>query len=498
MTTENAQAVSPMLRWIVAVAFFMQMLDGTIMNTALPGIAQDLMVPPLSMQSAVIAYMLTTALFIPASGWLADRFGTQRVFILAVFLFSLGSLLCAASQSLNILVLSRVVQGLGGALMVPVGRLVIVRAYPRKDLVRILSFVTIPGLIGPLVGPMAGGFLVEYASWHWIFLINIPVGVVGIFLAWRCMPNLTGTNLWKFDFPGFLLFGLSMVLVTFSMEGLGELHLPKVQVTLLCTLGLMLLGFYWLRALRVEHPLFEPRIFRVRSFAVGIIGNLFARLGSGGVPFLMPLFLQLGLDFSPFFAGVTMIPTALAGIVGKGIINKLVEKMGFRAFLTVNTLMVGAHRQLRPSGREYPIRDSAHPSRRFRDVQLHAVHGHELRDPGGSGQRKRRCREQPSLRDDAGFRHLRGGHGGGVAQRFQRDGNHDGNPCGAHGGLHQDVPLRGRILRNQRADLLACAEERREAVGIDILNPTAVSRSARACCGKDASTANLEPKRMPR
>ena len=335
-------AVSPMLRWIVAVAFFMQMLDGTILNTALPGIARDFMVSPLSMQSAVIAYMLTTALFIPASGWLADRFGTRKIFILAVFLFSLGSLLCAASDSLEFLVLSRVIQGLGGALMVPVGRLAVVRAYPRKDLVRILSFVTVPGLIGPLVGPMAGGFLVEYASWHWIFLINIPVGVLGIILAWRSMPDLLGAAIWKFDLPGFLLFGLSMVLVTFSMEGLGELQLPKVQVTLLCAVGLMLLGFYWLRALKIEHPLFEPRIFKVRSFAVGILGNLFARLGSGGVPFLMPLFLQLGLGFSPFFAGVTMIPTALAGILGKGLINPLVEKMGFRAFLTANTLLVGA------------------------------------------------------------------------------------------------------------------------------------------------------------
>ncbi len=338
----KTSTVSPTLRWIVAIAFFMQMLDGTIMNTALPGIARDLMVSPLRMQSTIISYMLTTALFIPASGWLADRFGTRRVFLFAIFLFSLGSLLCAASQSLEFLVISRVVQGLGGALMVPVGRLAIIRAYPRTELVRVLSFITIPGLIGPLVGPMAGGFLVQYASWHWIFLINIPVGVLGIILAYKCMPDLTDEHVWKFDFPGFLLFGLSMVLVTFAMEGLGELRLPKIQVTLLLTVGLLLLAFYWLRALHVEHPLFEPRIFRVRSFSVGIIGNLFARLGSGGVPFLMPLFLQLGLGYSPFHAGVTMIPTALAGIVGKSIINGLVDKMGFRLFLSINTIMVGA------------------------------------------------------------------------------------------------------------------------------------------------------------
>jgi MFS family permease len=172
-----------MLRWIVAFAFFMQMLDGTILNTALPAIAFDLGEAPLRMQSAVIAYMLTTALLIPASGWLADHFGTKRIFLVAIFLFSLGSFLCAASNSLVFLVVARVVQGIGGALMVPVGRLIVIKAYPRSQLVQVLSFITIPGLIGPLVGPMAGGFLVQYASWHWIFLINIPAGILGLALA---------------------------------------------------------------------------------------------------------------------------------------------------------------------------------------------------------------------------------------------------------------------------------------------------------------------------
>ena len=340
-TKHSPDAASPVLKWVVAVAFFMQMLDGTIMNTALPAIARDLGVNPLRMQSAVIAYMLTTALLIPASGWLADRFGTRRIFLLAVVLFSLGSLLCAASPSLNFLVAARVVQGIGGALMVPVGRLTVIKAYPRHMLVQILSFVTIPGLIGPLVGPMAGGFLVEYVSWHWIFLINIPAGILGFWLAWRCMPDFRSDERWHFDTPGFMFFSLGTVLITFSMEGLGELHLPKIQVTLLCIGGFMLQAMYWVRAAHTEHPLFQPRIFRIRSFAVGITGNLFARLGSGAIPFLMPLFLQLGLGFSPFYAGVTMIPTALASIVGKSIITRLVNKAGFRLFLTVNTITVG-------------------------------------------------------------------------------------------------------------------------------------------------------------
>ena len=333
---------APILRWVVAVAFFMQMLDGTILNTALPTMATDLGASPLRMQAAVIAYMLTAALLIPVSGWLAEHFGIRRVFFLALFLFSLGSFLCAASPSLDLLVLSRVVQGIGGALMVPVGRLAIIKAYSRKELVQILSFITIPGLIGPLIGPTAGGFLVQYASWHWIFLINLPVGVLGIWLAYRHMPNFASSDREKFDGLGFLLFGSSMVLITFSMEGLGELQLPKIQVTLLCVTGLLLLGVYWLRSVRAPHPLFNPRIFRIRSFAVGILGNLFSRLGVGGIPFLLPLFLQLGLGYSPFKAGMIMIPSAVAGIIGKSVITRLIRVLGFRRFLLLNTVIVGA------------------------------------------------------------------------------------------------------------------------------------------------------------
>jgi EmrB/QacA subfamily drug resistance transporter len=333
---------APVLRWVVAVAFFMQMLDGTILNTALPTMAKDLLVSPLRMRSAVIAYLLTTALFIPVSGWLAERFGTRRVFFLALSMFTLGSFLCAASPDLDFLVLARVAQGLGGALMVPVGRLAVIKAYPRLELVRVLSFITIPGLIGPLLGPTAGGFLVQYASWHWIFLINLPVGLLGLWLAYRHMPDFVSAECEKFDGPGFFLFGASMVLLTFSMEGLGELHLPKIQVTLLCLIGLMLQGVYWLRSARTPHPLFHPRIFLVRGFAVGLLGNLFSRLGVGSLPFLMALYLQLGLGHSPFTAGLIMIPSAAAGIIGKGAITRLIPVLGFRRFLVLNTVIVGA------------------------------------------------------------------------------------------------------------------------------------------------------------
>ncbi|ERI51403.1 major facilitator transporter [Pseudomonas sp. EGD-AK9] len=330
-----------LLPWIVAIAFFMQTLDGTILNTALPAMAADLAENPLRMQSVVIAYMLTVALLIPASGWIADRFGTRRIFFGAIALFSLGSLLCALSTSLPMLVGARIVQGLGGALMMPVGRLVVLRAYPRSELVRIMSFVTLPGLLGPLLGPSLGGWLVEVASWHWIFLINLPVGLLGCWAALRHMPDLRGPSRSRFDTPGFVLFGAAMLLITVALEGLGELHLPTMRVMLLLLGGLACLAAYWLRAGRIEQPLFAPSLFRTRGFAVGIIGNLFARLGSGALPFLTPLLLQLAMGYSPAQAGMSLIPLALAAMAVKPLAKPLIERLGYRRILTGNTLLLG-------------------------------------------------------------------------------------------------------------------------------------------------------------
>ena len=329
------------LPWVVAIAFFMQSLDGTILNTALPAMARDLAENPLRMQSVIIAYMLTVALLIPASGWIADRFGTKKVFFSAILLFSFGSLLCALSGSLGMLVASRVIQGLGGALMLPVGRLVVLRAYPRSELVRIMSFITVPGLLGPLIGPTMGGWMVEYVTWHWIFLINLPVGLLGCWAVWHFIPDLRGSSRTRFDGIGFLLFGAAMVLITIAMEGLGELHLPHLRVMLLLFAGMACLAAYWLRAGHVENPLFSPSLFRTRSFAVGILGNLFARLGSGALPFLVPLLLQVALGHSPSEAGMSMIPLAAAAMVAKSLARPLIERFGYRGILTANTLLLG-------------------------------------------------------------------------------------------------------------------------------------------------------------
>ncbi|MBB3102370.1 multidrug transporter subunit MdtD [Azomonas macrocytogenes] len=329
------------LPWLVAVAFFMQTLDSTILNTALPGMARDLAENPLRMQSIVIAYLLTVAFVIPISGWLADRFGSRRVFLSAIVLFTLGSLFCALSSTLNQLIVSRVIQGLGGALMVPVGRLTVLRVYPRSEFVRVMTLVALPGMLGPLIGPTLGGWLVEYASWHWIFLINLPVGLLGYITAQHFMPILKGART-HFDTFGFLAFGSSMVLITIALEGLGELQMPHARVMLLLFSGLACMAAYWLHAGRVESPLFSLQLFQTRNFAVGILGNLFARLGTGALPFLIPLLLQVALDYSPARAGMSMIPLALGAMAIKPLANGLINRFGYRLILTVNTLLVGA------------------------------------------------------------------------------------------------------------------------------------------------------------
>ncbi|MEN2508390.1 multidrug transporter subunit MdtD [Stutzerimonas stutzeri] len=330
------------LPWLVAIAFFMQTLDGTILNTALPSMARDLAEDPLRMQGVVIAYMLTVALLIPASGWLADRFGTRRIFFSALMLFTLGSFLCAMSTSFNQLVVARVVQGVGGALMLPVGRLVVLRAYPRSEFVRVMTFIALPGMVGPLIGPTLGGWLVEYASWHWIFLINLPVGLIGCFAASRFMPDLKSPERIRFDSFGFLLFGGAMVLITIALEGLGEMQMPHARVLLLLVIGSACLTAYWLRAGHVDKPLFSPTLFHTRSFAVGIFGNLFARLGSGALPFLLPLLLQVALGYSPAQAGMTMIPLAVGAMLIKPLAKPLIDRFGYRRILIGNTLLLGS------------------------------------------------------------------------------------------------------------------------------------------------------------
>lgn len=314
------KSLQPLL-WLVAVGLFMQTLDSTIVNTALPAMARSLSESPLKMQSVIIAYTLTTAMLMPASGWLADRFGTRRMFFAAIFLFTIGSLLCAESRSLNMLIASRVVQGVGGALLMPVGRLTVLRVVPREQFLPAMSFVTIPGLIGPLIGPTLGGWLVEAVSWHWIFLINIPVGLAGALVTLKVMPDVRADDDSRFDWTGYAMLAFGMAAVSFSLDGLSGLGFQHATVLVLLIFGLAALTAYWLHAGRTVEgkagPLFPRSLFAIPSFSIGILGNLFARIGTGGMPFLIPLLLQVSLGYSPLQAGLMMVPVAAAGMAAK-------------------------------------------------------------------------------------------------------------------------------------------------------------------------------------
>lgn len=337
----SAPLHSHTLLWLVAIGFFMQMLNGTIVNTALPGIAQELGKSPLRMQWVLVSYMLVNALLIPCSGWLADHFGTRRVFASAITLFIIGSMICAAAPSITILILGRIVQGAGAAVMVPVGRLAVLRSYPKEHFLRALNFVMIPGLIGQVIGPTLGGWLVQSLSWHWVFLVNVPVGVIGVIATLKAMPDLRAPERDPFDFSGYLFLAVAMVTFSLSLDGFASLGLQRAVVLLLLIAGITTMVSYWLHAQRVQYPLFTPALFKVLSFKIGILGNLFARIGSSSMPFMLPLLMQVGMGFGPAKAGMMMLPVAIAAIFAKQIATPLIGRFGYRTVLIANTLILG-------------------------------------------------------------------------------------------------------------------------------------------------------------
>lgn len=323
--------------WIVAFGFFMQTLDTTIVNTALPSMARSLGEDPLHMHMVIVSYVLTVAVMLPASGWLADRVGVRNIFFSAIVLFTLGSLFCALASTLNGLIMARVVQGIGGAMMVPVGRLTVMKIVPRDQYMAAMTFVTLPGQIGPLLGPALGGILVEYASWHWIFLINLPVGIVGAVATLWLMPNYTMQTR-RFDFSGFLLLAFGMAALTLALDGQKTLGIPTAWLGLIVAGGVIALGLYLKHARGNDRALFRLELFRTRSFSTGLLGSFFGRIGSGMLPFMTPVFLQIGLGFSPFHAGLMMMPMVLGSMGIKRIVVQIVNRFGYRHVLVFSTL----------------------------------------------------------------------------------------------------------------------------------------------------------------
>ena len=329
------------LLWLVAVALFMENLDATIVNTAVPTMSAALGVQPLSLKGVLTSYTLSLAVFIPISGWMADRFGTRRVFGAAVLLFTLSSLACGLSVNVPMLVVSRILQGIGGAMMTPVGRLALVRTFPRSELMRAMQFVVIPALIGPLLGPFTGGVIVHWLPWRFIFLVNLPFGVIGLWMVRCYMPDFRDPAIPPLDKPGFLLFGAGVGLLSYVLEVFGEHRLPGAAVAALAVISLLLLAAYVRHAQRSTAPLLSLILLRVRTFRVSVLGGFVTRLGLGGMPFLLPLLYQLGLGFPAWKAGLFTMPQALAAMGMKVIGRQVLARFGHRCVLIANTVLLG-------------------------------------------------------------------------------------------------------------------------------------------------------------
>ncbi|HEY4294019.1 MFS transporter [Luteibacter sp.] len=327
------------LIWLVAAAFFMQALDATIVNTAVPVISGALHVTPLSMRTALTCYVLTLAIFIPMSPWLCDRFGTRRVFGGAILVFSLGSLLCGLAQTLPQLVMSRIIQGLGGAALMPVGRYVLVRSIDRHEFVKSMTTVATFGLLGSVFGPLLGGALVEFTSWRLIFLINVPVGILGLLLNRSEMPDYRLDRVHRFDTFGFMLFAGASALCLLAAETIGSKG-QSVAITGYALGALVLASLYVRHSRRTAHPVTDLSLLKVRTVWVSLAGNLFTRLGVSGMYLLLVLFLQIGCGWSPLAAGMMMVPQAIGSITVKPFIDRLLTHFGYRRLLLGNTIAV--------------------------------------------------------------------------------------------------------------------------------------------------------------
>ena len=334
-------SVKRRLPWIVATALFMEQLDSTIVNTAVPSIAASLQVTPLSLKAVVTSYILSLAVCIPISGWMADRFGTRRVFASAVALFTLSSILCGASSSVPMLVAARILQGIGAAMMMPVGRLMVIRTFAKSELLVAMNFVIVPALIGPLLGPTVGGLIVHWLSWRAIFFVNVPVGLVALWLIHRHVPDYRSEVPRPLDVVGLVLFSTGTTLLSWLLGVFGEHHFEASSAAILL-LAIGLLTAYGVHASRTKHPLLSLALFRVRTFRVSVVGGSVTRLGLGAMPFLLPFLYQLGLGLPAWESGLLMMPMAAAAMVMKLIASRILASQGYRTVLIVNTVMIGA------------------------------------------------------------------------------------------------------------------------------------------------------------
>ncbi|VVN71026.1 DHA2 family efflux MFS transporter permease subunit [Pseudomonas fluorescens] len=334
-----SQRRSTLIALLVAVTFFMENLDATVIATALPDMARTFGVAAVDVNIGMSAYMLAVAVFIPISGWLADRFGSRLVFSSAIVLFSLSSLMCGLSDSLETFVVARVLQGISGAMMVPVGRLAVLRSTEKKDLVRAISFITWPGLVAPVLGPPVGGFIVTHASWPWIFYLNLPLGVLALIAARVLIPKKDDVSSRTFDFRGFLLVGIASAALLYGVEMLGQSRANLLQGLVLSGAGVMLGVFAWRHMRRHAQPLLALGVMGVRTFSVCLCGGSVFRIAISTLPFLLPLMFQLAFGLSAFDAGLLVLAVFAGNLAMKPFTTRVMQRWGFRPVLMINGIL---------------------------------------------------------------------------------------------------------------------------------------------------------------
>jgi EmrB/QacA subfamily drug resistance transporter len=327
--TQSNPRLRLLIPMVVGIAFLMEQLDSTIIVTAIPQMAEGLATTPLKLNLAITAYVLTLAVFIPVSGWFADRFGARQIFALSLLIFTVSSACCGVAQNFETLLIMRIFQGLGGAMMTPVGRLILLRSFPRRDLVTAMTYMSLPAIIGPMIGPLLGGVLAQYLNWRWIFYVNIPFGLLGMVLALRFVSDVRGNRAVKFDCVGFLIVGAGAALLQFGIENIGRpiINMPWTVVVLV-TAVLLLLAFGW-HARRISDPAIDLTLFRLRSFKVGTLAGGICRLGINGVAFLLPLMLQVGFGMGPITSGSLTFVSALSVLFVRPISRQTLRLFGF-------------------------------------------------------------------------------------------------------------------------------------------------------------------------
>ena len=324
---------------LVAATFFMENLDGTIITTALPSMAKDFGVSAVDVASGMTSYLLTLAVLIPVSGWFSDRFGARRIFALAIAIFTGASILCGLSDSLPMFIFARVLQGVGGALMVPVGRTVVLRGTPKEGVIRAIALITWPGLVAPVVGPAIGGFITTYASWHWIFFINVPLGLIGILMSLYLLEPEKEIQHKPFDYVGFILGGLALSTLIYGLE-LSH-HLEKNYIMVLATMGIFGFSTYFAyhHLRKCDHPLVDLKLLDIPTFSVSIEAGLFFRSTLAAIPFLMPLLFQLQFGMDPFAAGLMVLSIFIGNLAMKAVTSPILHRFGFKRVMIINGVL---------------------------------------------------------------------------------------------------------------------------------------------------------------